>query len=309
MTLLLGLAWAWATAGALAEQSPRVPEATALFEGMATTAAPDEPLRIFSNPAGPAFLEGMRWGVSATVGSGETARRNPAYVHAAGIAQGRDGEGWALWAKSGGRDAEVSLAPGAPASELAAGYTYAVTMSHSTGLGLDVHYRRVRVPLPGERGYPTRDDHYLGVDVGLMSALGDQLVAGLSVRRVLEVWQAGPGGPAESPGGSAGRIVLLTPTFHAGLGYQPNPYLIVEADASDLFNSTGHRAVRGEVRLYPGRPVALRLGVEAASGSGTGWLAGLGVRMPGGNWAISYTYMGGEIYGGIHQLGLMTAAP
>lgn len=305
--------WAGGTLVAAAQGRPavpQVPEAAGIFEGLATTAAPDEPVRLLSNPAGPAFVEGRRWGVVGTVAQGTSGiTANPVYVHAIGISEGGNDQGWALWAKNGGRDAWSPAEPGAPAFELALGYTYAMGVSSSTALGINGHYRRVRVPVAGQDGWPVRDDHYLGLDLGLLSAVGDRVVVGASIENLLELRQVGPAGPAEHAGETEGRAVVVNPGLSAGIAYQPNTYLILEADVVDLLNVQGRRALRSEVRVYPAPPLAVRLGVEMSEGGGSGWLAGLGVELPGGRWAASYTFMGGQSYGGVHQLGLMTAIP
>lgn len=268
-----------------------------LFEGLATMAAPDEPLRGLSNPAGPAFVEGRRWGVGATLARGESAAGNPTFVHAFSLVEGRDGQGWALWARYGGRDALGGAPPG-PVTELSVGYTYAMAVSPGAALGLSGHYRRVRA----SASESVRDDHYLGLDIGLLAALSEQVVAAARIGPLLEIGQSGLSGRAEE------RIGAVGPALSAGLAYQANDYLILEADALDLLNLRTGRAIRLEARLYPAPAVALRLGVEQ-NGPESGWFIGTGVEVPGRGFAASYAYLGGEAYGGVHQLGIMAAAP
>ncbi|WP_324669237.1 hypothetical protein [Geochorda subterranea] len=277
---------------------PLVPPQAALFEGLAAQAAPDDPFRALANPAGPALLEGGRWGSAFTVRDG-TVDDAASFVHTIGWAEGSRGEGWALWASHGGRDA----LPGSPSpsvTELGIGYGYAMSMGPDWALGVAGHYRRVRGERSGS-GEP-REDHYLGVDIGLVSALADRVAASARLDSLLEVRQSGAGGPAEQ--GAQAR----PPALGVGIAYQANAYLVLEANALDLLDVSTGRTVRLETRLYPAAPVALRLGYESSS-RGDGFLLGAGVEEPGKRWAVSYAFLGGPAYGGIHQVGLIAALP
>lgn len=260
--------------------------------------APDDPLRALSNPAGPALVEGRRWGAALTARDGAVPQGQPVFVHAFGVAEGQDGQGWALWARHGGRVA----APGSGISgvtELSVGYAYAMTLGPRSAMGLTGHYRRVRAASWGDD--PPRDDHYLGVDVGLLTALSDRVVVGGRLDSLLEVRQTGPGGPAEA-------ATARPPSLSAGVAYEANRYLVLEADAVDLLDVSTGRAVRLEARLYPAAPVAVRLGFEQSS-LGSGWLIGAGIEAPGRRWALTYAFLGGPAYGGVHQVGLVAAVP
>lgn len=287
------------TAAARAEKAvPPLPQQVALFEGLATQAAPEDPLRALANPAGPALLEGRRWGAAVTVRDGQGPGGAPIFVHGAGWAEGADGEGWAVWVAHGGRDA----LPGSPSesvTELSLGYAYAVTMGPRWALGVAGHYRRVR-------GQPTGpetpwEDHYLGVDVGVLASPSDRVVLSGRLDSMLEVRQVGPGGPAE-------RAAARPPQLGAGIAFEANRYLVLEADGVDLLDAGTGRAVRLEARLYPAAPLALRLGYERSE-RGDGFMVGAGAEAPGRRWAVSYAFLAGPAYGGIHQLGLIVAVP
>ena len=285
----------WAQA---ASPAPALADSAALFEGFATMAAPDEPLRALSNPAGPALVEGRRWGVALTARNGTGDGGHPVFVHGLGVVEGRDGQGWALWAKHGGREALPGSAARA-VTELSLGYTYAMTMGPRSAMGVTGHYRRVRATPGGDED--ARDDHYLGVDVGVVSAVTDRVVVAGRLDSLLEVRQVGPGGQAE-------RATARPPALSAGIAYEAHRYLVLEAEARDLLDVSAGRSVRLEARLYPAAPVAIRLGFEQ-SAPGSGFLLGIGIEAPGRRWALSYAFMGGPAYGGMHQIGLVAAAP
>ncbi len=292
---------AWLLGGgvtsALAGQAvPPAPPQAALFEALATQAAPDDPFRALANPAGPALLEGGRWGAAVTVRDG-TVGDAASFVHTVGWAEGADGEGWALWVSHGGRDALVGSLPSS-VTELGVGYGYAMSMGPDWALGVAGHYRRVRGEMPGS-GRP-REDHYLGVDIGLISALSDRVSASARLDSLLEVRQVGVGGSAEQ------WAEARSPALGVGIAYEANAYLVLEANALDLLDVSTGRTVRLETRLYPAAPVALRLGYESSS-RGEGFLLGAGVEEPGKRWAVSYAFLGGPAYGGIHQIGLIAA--
>lgn len=260
-------------------------------------AAPDDPLRVLANPAGAALVEGLRWGAALTARDGEGPAGEPLFVHAAALAEGSGGRGWALWGRHSGRQA----APGSGAlgaTELALAYSYGVSPSTHLSIGVGGEYRRVRTgpPVGGE----VREDHYLSVGLGFLAAAGERVTLGARIDSLFEVRQQGPSGGAED-------VTARPPALGAAVAYGANRYLVLEADVEDLLDAGPGRVLRAEARLYPVPTAALRLGFEQRDGD-SGWLLGAAVEMPGGRWALSYAFTGGPGYGGMHQLGVVVAA-
>lgn len=304
------LLWPAALAAAGSVTPVAAPPAAGLFGGLATVAAPDDPMRAMANPAAPAFIRGDRWGFSVTGIDGQAqASGARLFQHAAAYVRGWDPDGVAVTLTHGGR--EVTLGPPAPegslapATELAAGYSYATRFAPDAAWGVTGRYRRVRVDQlpaaagPGAAGQ-TGETHYLEADVGVLAALGYGVVVGATLGDLVQVGQAGAR-PAEAPPAS-----VFHPRLDVGMAYQANPYLVLEADMVDLFDTHQRQSLRMEARIYPGLPMAVRLGVQQPTtgrGDVGGWLLGLGMAGPDGRWAISYTFLGPSL-GGVHQVAL-----
>lgn len=294
--LLAGILWlgagARAGAGAVAVQ----PSQPALYGGFATLAAPDDPLRAFGVPAGPALVEGSRVGAAVTIRDGVTPAGHPSFAHGVAVASGAGGRGYAFSLEHGG----TSSASGAVGlAVLRAGYTAAARLAPGLGAGVTVYYRRERDGWEGELG--SRDDHYLGVSGGLLAELGRGFSAALALDRLVEVRQFSRAGPAD-PQAAGG------PMLHIGVAYRPGPEYTLEMGLADLLNAGGQRAARVEARLHVARAAVVRLGLSqplSARWPGAGWMAGFAVALPDSRWAVSYAYLGGQPEGGMHQLGLL----
>lgn len=286
--VLLGATWVGAARAGPAV--PPDPPNVALYDGLATLAAPDDPIRAYSSPGGLAFLEGNRVGGSLTLVPGKL-DDSSGFVHALAMVSGRGGEGRAFVLEYAGRPAAGG---GQDVTVLSMAYRAGFRVAGAIGAGASVFYRRVRA---WPSGPAARDDHYVGVDGGLLAGLPGGFVAGATLSG-LEVHQVSPAGSAED-GQPAGLSLNL------GAAYQPSPYTVVEADVVGLLNPRGPEA-RVEVRMYPGIPVGLRLGISQSlqgGGARVAWMAGVVAEAPGGQWAFGFTFLGGEPYGAMSQIG------
>lgn len=273
---------------------PPDPPNVVLYDGVATLAGADDPVRAYSSPGGLAFLEGNRLAGSLTLVPGGQGASASNWVHSLIMASGRGGEGRAFVLQYGRR-------PSAAGSEdvgvLLMGYRAGFRVARALGVGASVYYRRVRAG-PAGAGADARDDHYLGAEGGLVAGLPGGVVVGATLSG-LEVRQTSPAGPAEDaqPAGAA---------LNVGVAYQPVSYAVVEADLVGLLNSQRTPEARAELRIYPGVPVGLRLGIRqslASSESRVGWMAGVVAEAPGGRWAIGLTFLAGEPYPNLTQVG------
>ena len=282
--------WLVAAAPALAE----TPQA-ALFLQPGAALAPHDPFSGLAGPVGPALVRGRAFAAGFTVVDGQGPGGTPTFAHGAVLVNGRVGRGSALFLTHAGRPRHG--APGG-VSELSFGVTGAVRLAPLAAAGVSASYRRVRADAPP--GGEPPDDHYLSVDAGVLAALTGRLSASLAVEGLVELRQSSPSGPAEAqpPRG---------PVLHAGLAYETGPY-VLEAAVADLLQTRGHPVARLEARLYVAPGSGVRVGWEKPlqPSAPSRWLTGLVLRLPGLGWGVSYAYLAGGPYGGVHQLALVT---
>ena len=276
-------------AGAAAQAPP-----AAWFQDRIAFAAADDLRMALASPAAPALATGRSYAVGITLQDGTGPHGGPTFAHGAAVVSGRDGRGSAFFVVHAGRPREDE--PGT-VTELSVGYSGAVRAAPHVAAGLTAFYRRVRGGPAGPPGAP--DDHYLGLDVGVLAGLSEALTAAAAIERLVEVRQFSEAGPAE-PGASRG------PILRAGFAFGAGPY-VVEADVADPLGSRGQALARVEARLYVAPGSAVRVGVRRrlSGEAGTGWMTGLVLRLPGLPWSLGYAYLAGAPYGGIHQLALV----
>ncbi len=273
---------------------PPDPPNVVLYDGLATLAGADDPVRAYSSPGGLAFLEGNRLAGSLTLVPGGQDASGRSWVHSLVMVSGRGGEGRAFVLQYGGRP---SAAGGQDVGVLFMGYRAGFRVARALGVGASVYYRRVRAG-PAGAASEARDDHYLGAEGGFVAGLRGGVVVGATLSG-LEVRQISPAGSAEDaePAG---------PALNVGVAYQPVSYAVVEADLVGLLNGQRRPEARAELRIYPGVPVGLRLGIRqslASSQSRVGWMAGVVAEAPGGRWALGLTFLGDQPYASLTQVG------